>query len=73
MDTAGSPDIGAAEMPASAQSPAGRAISKPVLDQRWPLPDGEVAFIVTIDRPLAAADYASIGKVVGEIEQLVGR
>jgi hypothetical protein len=42
-----------------------------VLDQRWSLPDGEVALIVTIDRPLSAADFASIGAVVGEIERLV--
>jgi hypothetical protein len=38
---------------------------------RWSLPDGEVALIVTIDRPLSAADFASIGAVVGEIERLV--
>jgi hypothetical protein len=40
-----------------------------VLDQRWSLPEGEVALIVTIDRPLSAADFASIAAVVGEIER----
>lgn len=46
--------------------------SKPVLDQRWSLGDaGEVALIVSIDRPLAVSDYAAIGAVVGEIERLV--
>jgi hypothetical protein len=71
---AGSPDtMRAADTDTAAvpQSPAGRAMPKPVLDQRWPLPDGEVALIVTIDRPLAAADFASIGQVVSQIEQLV--
>ena len=53
------------------QPSTGRTISKPVLDQRWPFPDGEVALIVTIDRPLSATDFASIGAVVGEIERLV--
>jgi hypothetical protein len=42
-----------------------------VLDQRWPFPDGEVALIVTIGRPMSAADFTSIGKVVAQIEQLV--
>jgi hypothetical protein len=49
----------------------GRATSRPVLDQRWPFSDGEVALIVSVDRPLSAADFASIGAVVGEIERLV--
>jgi hypothetical protein len=69
---AGSPDpMRAADTPVMLQSSAGRATAKPVLDQRWPLPDGEVALIVTIDRPLSAADFASIGAVAGEIERLV--
>jgi hypothetical protein len=46
--------------------------SKPVLDQRWSVGDaGEVALIISIDRPLAVSDYAAIGAVVGEIERLV--
>ena len=57
---------------AEAERPtAGQTISKPVLDQRWPFLDGEVALIVTIDRPLSAEDFSAIGKVVGEIERLV--
>lgn len=56
---------------AADQLQAGRSGIKPVLDQRWPFPDGEVALIVTIGRPLSAADFASIGKVVAQIEQLV--
>lgn len=61
----------AADMPMAEQPPAGRSTSKPVIDQRWPLPDGEVALIVAIDRPLSATDFTSIGAVVGEIERLV--
>ncbi len=53
------------------QVPAGRPKPKPVVDQRWPLPDGEVALIVTIGRPLSANDFGSIGEVVAKIEQLV--
>jgi hypothetical protein len=45
---------------------------KPVLDQHWPFPDGEVGLTVAIARPLSAADFASIGAVVAEIEKLVG-
>lgn len=61
----------AATPPAAEQPSAAPKISKPVLDQRWPFPDGEVALIVTTDRPLSAKDFASIGVVVGEIERLV--
>jgi len=50
---------------------AGRPPLKPVLDQHWPLPDGEVALTVTMSRPLSAADFASIGSVVAQIEKLV--
>ncbi len=39
---------------------AGSALT-PVLDQHWPIPDGEVALTVTIARPLSATDFASIG------------
>jgi hypothetical protein len=60
-----------AETPAAVPPQARRGSAKPVLDQRWPFPDGEVALIVTIGRPLSAADFASIGKVVAQIEQLV--
>lgn len=45
--------------------------SSPVLDQHWPFPDGKAALTVTIARPLSAADFASIGSVVAEIEKLV--
>ena len=46
--------------------------STPVLDQRWSLgPDGEVAFTISLDRPLSAADFASIGAVVQQVERLV--
>ena len=41
------------------------------LDQHWPFPDGVVALTVTIARPLSAADFASIGLVVAQIEKLV--
>lgn len=61
----------AEDTPGAGQPAAGQTISKPVLDQRWSLPEGEVALIVTIDRPLSAADFASIAAVVGEIERLV--
>lgn len=61
----------AEHMPAAEQPTAGQAISKPVLDQRWPFRDGEVALVVTIDRPLSAEDFSAIGKVAGEIERLV--
>jgi hypothetical protein len=61
----------AAETSAAVPPQAARGSAKPVLDQRWPLPDGEVALIVTIGHPLSAADFGSIGKVVGQIEQLV--
>jgi hypothetical protein len=60
----------AAETPAVPPQ-AVRGSAKPVVDQRWPFPDGEVALIVTIGRPLSAADFASIGKVVAQIAQLV--
>lgn len=50
---------------------ADRPKPKPVIDQRWPLPDGEVALIVAIDRPLSANDFGSVGEVVAKIEQLV--
>jgi hypothetical protein len=46
--------------------------SKPVLEQRWSVGDaGEVALIISSDRPLAVSDYTAIGAVVGEIERLV--
>jgi len=61
----------AADAPVPEQPPASRTVSKPVLAQRWPVPDGEVALIITMDRPLSATDFASIGAVVGEIEKLV--
>jgi hypothetical protein len=61
----------AAGTPAAVPPQAARGSAKPVLDQRWPFPDGEVALIVTIGRPLSAADFASIGKVVAQVEQLV--
>jgi hypothetical protein len=60
-----------AEMPAAVPARSAPGSTKPVLDQRWPFPDGEVALVVTIGRPLSAADFASIGKVVAQIEQLV--
>jgi hypothetical protein len=68
-----SPLVGTSSVDASpaVQLQAARGSIKPVLDQRWPLPDGEVALIVTIDRPLSATDFSSIGAVVGEIERLV--
>ncbi|HEX2319148.1 MAG TPA: hypothetical protein VHJ18_09230 [Streptosporangiaceae bacterium] len=50
---------------------SGRSAFKPVLDQHWPFPDGEVALIVTIARPLSASDFAAIGSVVAQIEKLV--
>jgi hypothetical protein len=50
---------------------ADRPALKPVLDQHWPFPDGEVRLAVTIARPLSAADFASIGSVVAQIEKLV--
>lgn len=50
---------------------SGATTFKPVLDQRWPFPDGQVELIVTTGRPLLAADFASIGDVVGQIERLV--
>jgi hypothetical protein len=53
-------------------TPTTKPRSKPVLDQRWSVGDaGEVALIISIDRPLAVSDYAAIGAVVGEIEGLV--
>jgi hypothetical protein len=55
----------------AAGHPASRPALKPVLDQHWPFPDGEVALTVTIARPLSAADFASIGAVVAQIEKLV--
>jgi hypothetical protein len=51
--------------------PSSRTALKPVLDQHWPFADGEVALTVTIARPLSAADFASIGAVVAQIEKLV--
>jgi hypothetical protein len=54
-----------------APGPTDRPALKPVLDQHWPFPDGVVALTVTIARPLSAADFASIGSVVAEIEKLV--
>jgi hypothetical protein len=42
-----------------------------VLDQHWPFPDGEVRLTVTISRPLSAADFASIGSVVAQVEKFV--
>jgi hypothetical protein len=66
---------GLADLPAddspAAPGRAGGSALKPVLDQHWPIPDGEVALTVTIARPLSATDFASIGSVVAEIEKLV--
>lgn len=59
------------ENPPAAGHASGRSAPKPVLDQHWPFADGEVALTVTIARPLSAADFASIGAVVAEIERLV--
>lgn len=44
----------------------------PVVDQRWAVgDDSEVALTITMDRPLSASDFAAIGAVVKQIEQLV--
>jgi len=59
------------ENPPTAGHPSRPPALKPVLDQHWPFADGEVALTVKIARPLSAADFASIGAVVAEIERLV--
>ena len=69
-------DSGSVDRPPGENLPApghsfSRPAVKPVLDQHWPFPDGEVALTVTIARPLSAADFASIGAVVGQIEKLI--
>ncbi len=68
---AGSTDRPPGDNPPVLGHPGGRPALKPVLDQHWPFPDGEVALTVTISRPLSAADFASIGSVVAQIEKLV--
>lgn len=70
-DNRGSTDGPPGENPPAAGQPSGRPAVKPVLDQRWPFPEGEVALTVTISRPLSAADFTSIGSVVAQIERLV--
>jgi hypothetical protein len=70
-DDGGSADGSTGENPPTPRPASSRPALKPVLDQRWPFPDGEVALIVTIARPLSAADFASIGAVVAQIEKLV--
>jgi hypothetical protein len=67
----GSADRPPGDDPAAPGHPADRPALKPVLDQHWPFPDGEVRLTVTIARPLSAADFASIGSVVAQIEKLV--
>jgi len=67
----GSVDRRPGENPPAPGHPSSRPALKPVLDQHWPFPDGEVALTVTIARPLSAADFASIGAVVAQIEKLV--
>jgi hypothetical protein len=44
---------------------------RPVVNQNWPFPDGEVRLTIAVARPLSAADFASIGSVVAQIEMLV--
>lgn len=63
-------DLPAGGSPATPGRAGGSAL-KPVLNQHWPIPDGEVALTVTIARPLSATDFAAIGSVVAEIEKLV--
>src|SRR5215470_20090508 len=46
------------------------AVSTQLLDHPWALPDGEVALTVSMGRPLSAAEFPSLGAVVGEIERL---
>lgn len=67
----GSADRPRDDDPQVPEHPVGRPALKPVLDQHWPFPDGEVALTVTIARPLSAPDFASIGSVVAQIEKLV--
>lgn len=70
-DDGGSADGSPGVNPPAPGHPSGGPALKPVLDQHWPFPDGEVALTVTIARPLSAADFASIGTVVAQIEKLV--
>jgi hypothetical protein len=67
----GSSDATPPEEPPTPERPSGPAGRKPVLDQHWPFADGDVALTITISRPLSAADFASIGAVVAQIEKLV--
>lgn len=67
----GSVDRSAGENSPGPGHPSIRPALKPVLDQHWPFPDGEVALTVTMARPLSATDFASIGAVVAQIEKLV--
>lgn len=71
QDSRGLEDAPSSENPPAPEHRYSRPSLKPVLDQHWPLPDGEVSLTVTIARPLSAADFASIGAVVAQIEKLV--
>ncbi len=70
-ESPGSSDGIAHDKPSVPGHPSSRSALKPVLDQHWPFPDGEVALTITIARPLSAADFASIGAVVAQIEKFV--
>ena len=67
----GSADRSPGDNPPAQGQPADRSALKPVLNQHWPFPDGEIRLTVTIARPLSAADFASIGLVVAQIEEFV--
>ena len=41
-----------------------------VLDQRWPVPDGEIALVVTIRRPLPAGVFDQLGVIADAIGAL---
>jgi len=70
-ESPGSSDGIPREKPSASGHQTSRSALKPVLDQHWPFPDGEVALTITIARPLSAADFASIGAVVAQIEKFV--
>ena len=69
--TANSSSIGS-ESRGSATTYTPTSQRKPVVDQRWAVgADGEVALTISLDRPLSASDFAAIGAVVQQIEQLL--
>lgn len=44
--------------------------ARSIIDMNWPVPDGEITFVITTSAPLTAAQVTAVGTVSEEIASL---